>query len=87
MNVVAVVKVGRLTCGAQKGHGVIRHALDVDRYCWGAKSKALCGTEPGKRSVGFVSDEGKTEITCERCRKKIEKLGAVVVDVSTTGKH
>lgn len=87
MNVVSVVKVGRLTCGAQKGHGVVRHALDANKYCFGTKSKSLCGTEPGRRSVGFVSDEGNMIVTCERCKKKIEKQGHTVVDVSATGRY
>lgn len=83
MEVVSAVKVGRLTCGAQKGHGVVRHALEKDSYCWGTKNKALCGTQPGRRSVGFVADEGITEITCDRCARKVEQLGCQIVEVPT----
>lgn len=41
MNVVSVVKVGRLTDGAQRDHGFVRHAMPAERYCWGAKSNFI----------------------------------------------
>lgn len=82
MNVVSVVKTGRCSNGAERDHGSVRHAMDAERYHWGAMGKALCGAQPGRRSVGFVSDEGRTEITCARCKGKADKAGAVVIDVS-----
>jgi len=77
MEIISVVKMGRLSCGCQKDHGVVRHGMFKDQYCWGTHSKALCGSAPGRRSVGFVNDEDITEITCERCLAKIKKLKKV----------
>ena len=70
----SVVKMGRLTCGFQKGHGVVRHAIPMDDYFFGCKGKALCGTQPGRRSVGWVNDEEVTEVTCARCLGKMRKI-------------
>lgn len=73
-SILSVVKMGRLTDGFQKDHGVVRHAMMEESYCWGTHSKALCGSKPGRRSVGFVNDPDITDITCKPCLKKIEKL-------------
>ena len=78
---VSVVKMGRLCSEKQGGHGVVRHAMEKENYCLGTKNKALCGTKPGKRSVGFASDKSIKEITCNSCKKKIGRMeSALIVD-------
>jgi|TARA_Y100000310_G_scaffold257457_2_gene265512 hypothetical protein len=73
---ISVVKMGRLADGHQGGHGVVRHAMDAAIYHgFGSHQKALCATKPGRRSVGFVHDEGVDEITCKQCQHKIEMYG------------
>jgi len=74
---ISVVKAGRLSDGFQRDHGVVRHAMAEEDYCWGTHQKALCGTKPGKRSVGFVDDPDITVITCPRC---IKILGNITPD-------
>ncbi|WP_339064790.1 hypothetical protein [Teredinibacter turnerae] len=77
---ISATKTGRCANGSQLDHGTVRHALPAESYFWGCKSVALCGTKPGRRSVGFVSDKGKTTITCARCAAKLKKLGGEVVE-------
>lgn len=74
MEILSVVKMGRLANGFEKDHGVVRHAINKKKYFWGTHSPALCGTRPGKRSVGFVNDDDITEITCPKCLKKLNNL-------------
>lgn len=73
MNIISVVKMGRLSDAVQRDHGIVRHAMLEDDYRFGAHSKALCGTKPGRRSVGWANDKDITEITCDRCLKKLKK--------------
>lgn len=67
------VKLGRLASGAQSDHGMVIHAVppEVNHYGFG---RAMCGTEPGRRSVGWATDYEGRAITCERCRRKVERL-------------
>jgi len=80
MKVVAAVKAGRCVNGGQADHGQVYHALPQERAHFGAKTKALCGTETGRRSVGFVCDKGVVKVTCKRCLAKIEKKGYEIVE-------
>ena len=65
------VKLGRLSNGFESDHGYVVHACssNISSYCGG---KALCGTEPGKKSVGW-SPADYPEITCPKCIKKLNK--------------
>ena len=69
-----VVKTGRCANGSQLDQGTVRHAMLKVDYVWGSKQKAFCGTEPGRRSVGFVADENATEITCKVCSNIVERM-------------
>lgn len=64
----AKVKAGRLANGAELDHGHISHAVNLHG--------ALCGTKPGKRSVGWVDPYPEVDppITCEKCLEAIDKL-------------
>lgn len=65
----ARVKAGRLANGAELDHGTISHAVN--------SHGALCGTKPGKRSVGWVApypDEDYPPITCQKCLANIDLL-------------
>lgn len=67
-------KAGRLTNGNQADHGSINHAV-VGSAEW-CKGKALCGTEPARKSVGWVkpSTHNADKITCQKCIIKLNKL-------------
>lgn len=52
--------------------------MDANAYCWGTHQAALCGSKPGRRSVGFVHDHDRPTVTCKQCLKKIEKQGHIV---------
>lgn len=57
-------KTGRLANGAERDGGVIYHAVLFDNY------KAVCGTQPGRRSVGWSSYHGE-KVTCQACIKRL----------------
>ena len=48
MNIIGKYKAGRLANGFENDKGRIVHGLLDNSY------KALCGTKPGKRSVGWL---------------------------------
>lgn len=62
---------GRCANGAERDHGTRWHAVPIGLY------KALCGVEPGRRSVGWSSHrvEGQ-DVTCPRCVKKLARAQA-----------
>ncbi len=64
-------KLGTLSSGAQRNHGTVLHALplSVSHFGYG---KALCGTEPGRRSIGWATDYEGMPVTCKRCLAKIK---------------
>lgn len=78
---VSVVKMGRLASAAQGGHGVTRHAMPADDYHAYGHGAALCGTRPGRRSCGWISDAGRVAITCARCLEKLKRRGGVIVEL------
>ncbi len=75
MKTLSVVKLGRLSDGFQRDHGRVRHALPEADYSYGTRRVALCGTRPGKRSVGFAHDPEHPEVTCPRCLSKLRRAG------------
>ena len=65
-------KSGRAWNGAVRDAGIITHAVPNAAYpSW---TPALCGTKPGVRGGGWQGPEKQgTEITCAKCRKKLER--------------
>ena len=59
-------KMGTLSSGAQRNHGVVLHLVPDEVRHFG-HGKALCGTEPGRRSIGWATDYEGLEPTCKRC--------------------
>lgn len=61
---------GRLSSGAERGHGRLVHAVR-DGDSWGV---AVCGAKPGRRSgSGFVETGNPAPvITCGKCRKRLD---------------
>lgn len=48
--------------------GQVKHA--VDKSGGGHMQRALCGREPGRRSIGWSDEcEPLTAITCPKCKK------------------
>lgn len=70
MNHQAGVKMGRLASGSQSDHGIVIHALPLDVRHYG-HGKALCGTQPGRRSIGWATDYDINAINCPRCLRKL----------------
>jgi hypothetical protein len=61
---VLCMRAGRLTDGAERGHGTRIHARPANQY------PALCGAKPGRRSGGWVDPpDGATAPTCPRCAR------------------
>jgi hypothetical protein len=64
-----LVMLGRLSNGFESDHGTRYHAVKFGSH------KAVCGAQPGRRSVGWTFDprgHGK-EITCPRCIAKLKR--------------
>ncbi len=65
-------KAGRCRTGSDQA-GAIYHARLLDKNgdpLW----RAVCGTEPGRRSVGWSSYKPATrEVTCQRCLKRLQE--------------
>lgn len=66
------MKLGRLTGGAQKDHGVLVHAVEKGTTAAYCRGKATCGTQPGRRSCGW-SDVENLPINCPRCLARIAR--------------
>jgi hypothetical protein len=67
----SMIKTGRCTDGFERGAGRVRHALPDDTpEC--SHAKALCGTKPGRRSVGWSNN--LYYVNCKRCLQKLEAL-------------
>jgi hypothetical protein len=58
---------GRCANGAERDHGTRTHAVKFGQY------KAICGAEPGRRSVGWSTPWNGRDITCPRCIKRLER--------------
>lgn len=60
---------GRLRNGAARDHGILNHAVKLGEW------KAVCGAQPGRRSVGWVRAYDLEEgVTCPRCIKRMDLL-------------
>lgn len=66
-----VYKGGRCWNGAHRDAGILVHIIEGEETngYWGGK--ALCGTEPGKRSYGWAKTSRQP--TCAKCIKKRDK--------------
>lgn len=61
----AARKIGRCANGAERGKGVVYHAVNG---VWAA----LCGTQPGRQSAGRQSEpEPIDKVNCPRCLRKL----------------
>lgn len=71
MPIVSARKGGRCWNDAHRDSGYVIHAVEEQKGggFWG--DKALCGTEPGRRSYGWTGSD--KEINCEKCLKKLAK--------------
>lgn len=58
-------KLGRLANGGQLDHGQIVHAVN--------KFGALCGTKPGRKSIGW-SEPDYDHVTCPACLERIVEI-------------
>jgi hypothetical protein len=79
VDVVTAKLAGRCANGMERGQGVKLHAitsLQIRPDYNEAHGKALCGYEPGRRSVGWTLCTGE-EVTCPRCMDKIKRAGSV----------
>ena len=56
---------GRCANGAERDHGTRFHAVETTSY------KALCGSKPGRRSVGWSRELGP--VSCPRCISKLAR--------------
>lgn len=56
---------GRLRNGAARDHGILTHAVKNGEW------RAVCGAQPGRRSVGWVRSYNDETITCPRCLKRL----------------
>lgn len=69
---IKVSKAGRCANGFERGRGVIIHYLNATEKQIDSGAfwlKALCGTETGRRSVGWTQ-RPESEVTCKKCLKK-----------------
>lgn len=68
---------GRCANGAERDSGTLYHALPLPgspMYIEGKGYRAVCGAEPGRRSVGWGWDN-VNNVTCPRCLRRLEKAG------------
>ena len=65
------VKLGRLASGAQSDHGTVKHLVSWET---GTNGAAICGTRPGRRSVGW-QDADAPYRPCPHCLKRAERQG------------
>ena len=77
VDVLAAKLAGRCTNGLERGQGTKLHALpaaQVRRHGGfvEATGKALCGAQPGRRSVGWTANESQP-VTCPRCLRAVAR--------------
>ncbi len=77
VEVVAMKLAGRCANGLERGQGTNLHAVPAAqvRRNFGfieATGKALCGAQPGHRSVGWTACESQP-VTCPRCQRAIAR--------------
>lgn len=69
MRIDILTKAGTCRNGFERDSGRVSHAVPRDEI------KALCGTEPGRTSVGW-SAYASDKVTCPRCLAKMTKMQA-----------
>jgi len=57
---------GRCANGSELDHGTRYHAVEFD------SNRAMCGTKPGRRSVGWTREY--KDVTCPRCIARLAKI-------------
>jgi hypothetical protein len=67
LDICVRMKPGRCANGAELGGGTRWHAVPYGQY------KAICGTEPGRRTPGWSSWHDSKVVTCPTCKKRLEK--------------
>ncbi len=77
VDVVAAKLAGRCANGLERGQGTNLHAVPAAqvRHNFGlieATGKALCGAQPGRRSVGWTTCESQP-VSCPRCQRAIAR--------------
>ncbi|WP_267122940.1 hypothetical protein [Xanthomonas sacchari] len=92
--VLAAKLAGRCANGLERGQGSNLHAIPSSQVrrqggFTEAAGKALCGAEPGRRSVGWTVCE-QQPVSCPRCLRALERVGAMsttalVVPFNDTG--
>jgi hypothetical protein len=66
-------KAGRCANGAELDQGSVIHGVAGKPNNYGdVFGKALCGTQPGRRSVGWTTMSEKS-ISCPKCLNKIRR--------------
>ncbi len=75
VDVVAAKLAGRCTNGLERGQGRNLHAVPAAevRRSFGFAGKAMCGAQPGRRSVGWTVCESQP-VTCPRCQRAIARV-------------
>ena len=74
------VKAGLCTSGAEAGRGRVRHlvaAYGMDAQWIFTRDKAVCGTQPGRRSVGWTEPHSQPK-ACERCETAATRRGLAI---------
>lgn len=58
---------GRCANGAERDGGTLFHAVPAESW------KALCGSQPGRRSAGWGTPwKDEQPVTCPRCLKRMK---------------
>lgn len=75
--VLAAKLAGRCANGLERGQGTKLHAIPAAqvRHHRGfaeATGRALCGAQPGRRSVGWTACESHP-VTCPRCQRALAR--------------
>ncbi|MGB5786635.1 MAG: hypothetical protein WBH11_14730 [Stenotrophomonas geniculata] len=78
VDVLAAKLAGRCANGLERGQGTKLHAIpavQVSRHGGfvEATGKALCGAEPGRRSVGWTVCE-QHPVSCPRCQRALARI-------------
>ncbi len=75
LDVVAAKLAGRCTNGLERGQGRNLHAVSAAevRRSSGFAGKAMCGAQPGRRSVGWTVCESQP-VTCTRCQRAVARV-------------
>ena len=78
VDVLAGKLAGRCTDGLERGQGTNLHAIPATQVrregaFAEAMGRALCGAQPGRRSVGWtVCEQG--QVSCPRCQRTLARV-------------